>query len=224
MVMGFPPSALGPTSGWRRQPSRLVAAVSLVCAMAGLAHAADFKPTVQADGAHPRSPVEGTPRTPADDSRDPAKSLKAGYLYKFTAFVTWPASAFSGRSSPFRLCVVGHDPFGRVVERAGRGAMVGQHPVVVVRLPEVAMRPACHMLFLAEPRSHAPHRLTGVAARQPTLTVADAGLDVPGAMIQFVEVDGRLRFDIRADAAQAAGLVVSSKLLALAASPSDNGK
>ena len=86
------------------------------------------------------------------------------------------------------------------------------------------MRPACHMLFLAEPRSHAPHRLTGVAARQPTLTVADAGLDVPGAMIQFVEVDGRLRFDIRADAAQAAGLVVSSKLLALAASPSDNGK
>jgi hypothetical protein len=36
-------------------------------------------------------------------------------------------------------------------------------------------------------------------------------------MIQFVNVAGRVRFEIRADAAQAEDLTVSSKLLSLSA-------
>ena len=40
----------------------------------------------------------------------------------------------------------------------------------------------------------------------------------------FVTVENRLRFTIRADAAQAVGLTLSSKLLALSAQPREGGK
>ncbi|MFI3187409.1 MAG: YfiR family protein, partial [Methylococcaceae bacterium] len=34
--------------------------------------------------------------------------VKAGYLYNFTKFITWPEDS----SASFNLCIVGDDPFG----------------------------------------------------------------------------------------------------------------
>lgn len=222
MVLGFPPSAPGLTPGWRPLPLRLIAAVGALCAMAGVARAAEPLPAPHVEGARSAPKAEGRHAPPMTEGRDPAYAVKAGYLYKFTPFVDWPAAAFEAPSSPFRLCIVGHDPFGGVVDHAARGARVGEHPVVVVRLPAVARSPACHMLFLAASRGQTPQQVMAMVAGQPVLTVADEGLDAPGAVIQFVVIDSRLRFEIRADAAQAAGLTVSSKLLALAAQPRES--
>lgn len=158
------------------------------------------------------------------DARHKIYAVKAAYLYKLTAFVGWPAFAFEKPSSPFRLCVAGRDPFGGMVDHAVRGARVGEHPVVVVRMPVVAESPSCHMLFLGAAHTQTPREMLAMIAGQPLLTVADEGLDAPGAMVQFVTVDSRIRFAIRADVAQAAGLTVSSKLLALAAQPRETDR
>ena len=158
------------------------------------------------------------------DARHKIYAVKAAYLYKLTAFVGWPAFAFEKPSSPFRLCVAGRDPFGGMVDHAVRGARVGEHPVVVVRMPVVAKSPPCHMLFLGAAHTQTPREMLAMIAGQPLFTVADEGLDAPGAMVQFVTVDSRIRFAIRADVAQAAGLTVSSKLLALAAQPRETDR
>jgi len=218
MVMGFPPSASGLTVQRRRSLSWVVAIVAAAFAAPGVVHAADPAPPAQLDG--PRPAAREAPR----NDGDPIPAVKADYLYKFTAFVTWPSAAFEDASSPFRLCIAGHDPLGGVMDRTTRGARVGDHPVVLVRLPAMTKAPACHMLFLSSSRSQTPRQMTGMVAGLPMLTVADQGLEAPAAMIQFVEIEGRVRFEIRADAAQAAGLTVSSKLLALAASPRDVGR
>lgn len=203
MVLGFPPSAPGRTPGWRASPLRVVAAL---CAMAGAAQAGE------------------RPSAPQTEARHTSYAVKAAYLYKLTAFVGWPAFAFEKPSGPFRLCIAGRDPFGGVVDQAVRGARVGEHPVVVVRMPAVAKSPPCHMLFLAAAPGQTPREMLAMIAGQPLLTVADEGLDAPGAMVQFVTVDSRIRFEIRAEAAQAAGLTVSSKLLALAAQPRETAR
>lgn len=222
MVLGFPPSAPGLTPGWRASPWRVIATVGALCAMASMAGAAEPLPAPQVEGTRSTPKAEGRPAPPMTEGRDAAYVVKAGYLYKFTPFVDWPAAAFEAPSSPFRLCIAGHDPFGGVVDHAARGARVGEHPVVVVRLPAVARSSACHMLFLAASRGQTPQQVMAMVAGQPVLTVADEGLDAPGAVIQFIVIDGRIRFQIRADAAQAAGLTVSSKLLALAAQPKES--
>ena len=204
MVLGFPPSAPGPRPGRRLRPSSLLATAVSACVLSGI---------VQAHAAQ---------------ASEPGYSLKAGYLAKFTPFVGWPEAAFAGPGSPFHLCIGGHDPFGAIIDRATSGLRVGDHPVVVVRLPPAAKdgvkEPDCHLLFLGASRKQTPQQMLAVVAGRPVLTVADETLEAPGAMVQFVTVENRLRFTIRADAAQAAGLTLSSKLLALAAQPRDGGK
>jgi hypothetical protein len=207
MVLGFPPSAPWPPPGWRVSLSRVFAAAAMSCALAGAAHAGVGQ-------AGPR---------PAGD-HDDVHAIKASYLYKLTPFVDWPSGSFGESTSPFRLCVAGHDPFGGVLDHAMRGRRVGDHPVMVVRLPMVTKGAGCHMLFLSASRTQTPRQMLAMVAGEPVLTVADETLEAPDAMVQFVTLEGRVRFEIRADAAQAGGLVLSSKLQALAAPPRDGGK
>ncbi len=197
MVLGFPPSAPGLSPGWRAWLLRGLAAAFASCVIAGAAQAGD-----------------GPPSYP----------MKASYLYKFTPFVDWPTGAFEGPTSPFRLCIGGRDPFRGIMDRTARGRRVGDHPLVVVRLPTVARGAGCHLLFVGAAHGQSPQQMLTIVAGEPVLTVADEALDAPGAVVQFVTVAGRLRFVIRSDAAQANGLVLSSKLLALSTPARGGGR
>ena len=59
---------------------------------------------------------------------------------------------------------------------------------------------------------------------QPVLTVADDRFPTKRAMIQFVLIDGHVRFEIRSAVAQVSGLAVSSKLEALSATTKGDGR
>ncbi|WP_184717927.1 YfiR family protein [Caulobacter sp.] len=214
MVLGVPPHAPRLRSGWRHRPLSVLAAGLVLCGLGVL---------LPADGAHAARQV-AEPERPQVPVRIPAYVLKANYLHKFTPFTQWPATAFERPGSPFRLCIGGHDPMGEVVDRLARGRRVGEHPVVVVRLATVGKDSNCHVLFLGVSRTQTPQEVLALVAGKPVLTVADETLDAPGAVIQFVTVGGRLRFEIRPEIAQAQGLGLSSKLKALSASKSGDGR
>ncbi len=197
MVLGFPPSAPGRKPGWRTCSTWVITATALACVLFGAARAGE---------------------------QEPGYALKAGYLAKFTPFVDWPEEAFEAPGSPFRLCIGGRDPFGGAIDRVAGALHVGDHPVTIIRLPTVAKGAGCHLLFLSASRLQTPQQMLAVVAGKPVLTVADEDLEASGAMVQFVTVDSRLRFSIRADAAQASGLTLSSKLLALSAPPRDGAR
>lgn len=203
MVWGIPPSALRATSGGRFKPlRRLVGVTLLLCALSDQAFAHDHG------------------RRGHDHHGDKGPyGVKADYLAKFTPFASWPESAFEGPTSPFRLCIGGYDPFGGLIDRVTLGRRVGEHPIVVVRLATVSKGAECHMLFVSASRAQPPNQMFAAVAGRPVLTVADETLEAPEAMIQFVTVEGRVRFDIRSEAAQTEGLTLSSKLQSLSVSP-----
>lgn len=145
----------------------------------------------------------------------PDDVVKAGYLVKFAPFVTWPGQAFESPSSPFNLCVTGREGFDAMVDGAVRGLKVGDHPIAVIRLRAVTQDAPCHLLFVGRSRVQSPEEMIEAVAGRPVLTVADQGLSAPGAMIQFLMAEGRTRFEIRPQPAEAVGLVLSSKLLSL---------
>jgi len=151
-------------------------------------------------------------------------AIKADYLYKFTPFVEWPTTAFDGPVGPFKLCVAGQDPFGPVVDEAVRDHKVGDHPVIVIRLKTVDRGAPCHLLFLGRSRLQSPRRMLAAVDGQPVLTVADDRFPTKRAMIQFVLIDGHVRFEIRSAVAQVSGLAVSSKLEALSATTKGDGR
>jgi hypothetical protein len=145
-------------------------------------------------------------------------AVKATYLCKFAPFIEWPATAFTSRTSPFNLCILGDDPFGRTLDQAVRGQRVGDHPMIVRRLERMDGAETCHILYAGGsaklPAAEAVRRMRGA----PVLTVTDQSRGGSGGIIQFVLKDGRVRFEIDAAAATASQIVISSKLLSLALS------
>jgi YfiR/HmsC-like len=141
--------------------------------------------------------------------------VRAAFLYNFTKFVDWPASAQKS-AEPFRMCVLADAEFTRAVETIIGGESVLGRPLVLItpETPEVAR--ACQLLFVAHAEPEGARYLAAVRD-YPVLTVGDAPrfLDAGGA-IQFVLVDQRVRFDINLVAAERAGLRVSSNLLRVA--------
>lgn len=151
----------------------------------------------------------------ADESVEYA--VKAAFLYKFGFFVEWPAAAFASPASPFRLCILGDDPFGPTLDKAVGGQQIGSRPVEVRRLKTAGRDSGCHILYIGA--SEAPRLAQIIEALRGTgvLTVSDGRL--PGTatgIIHFQVKDDRVRFDIDDEAAAQNGLAISSKLMSLA--------
>lgn len=141
-------------------------------------------------------------------------AVKAAFLTKFPAYVAWPASARPRPGAPLQICILGGDPFGRLIDEAARGQQVDGHPLQVRRLAAPAQAGGCHVVFV---QGSAPAMLQGLQGK-PMLTVTDSPAAARGGMIHFVVHQGRVRFNI--DEAQAArsGVGISSRLLGIALS------
>lgn len=144
-------------------------------------------------------------------------ALKAAFLYKFTGFIDWPASAFAAPSDPFVIAVVGEDPFGRTLDDALAGQRIGAREVVLLRDPSGSTSPTCHVAFVRI-RDEARRRavLERFAGRPVLLVGEEDGFLEAGGMIRLVLTGDRVRFEVHRGTAERSGLKISSKLLALA--------
>jgi len=143
--------------------------------------------------------------------------LKAAIVSKLPQFVEWPSSALEGRST-IDLCIAAPDPFGNDLDELVAGESLGERKVAVRRIEREQDLAGCQLLVVAGPAA-TRRALLSQAATLPVLTVGDDArfLD-EGGIVRLRRVDGRMRFDINADAARRAGLRISSQLLQLAAS------
>jgi hypothetical protein len=142
--------------------------------------------------------------------------LKAAFLYNFTQFVEWPESAFSAPDSPFQLCIVGNDPFGRILDDIVTTEFVNKHPIVVRRIQDVENTTACHMVFVAQQTDIAFESVLRSIGDRPILVVGDLPqFAEKGGTIAFRVVNRRIRLEVNLSAARTANLKISSKLLRL---------
>lgn len=142
------------------------------------------------------------------------EQVKAVFVFNFSHFVEWPAASFDAVSSPFVICVLGSDSFGDRLDEVVQGEKLDQHPLTVNRLAGTDDTAGCEILFIDQTRgSQLPQVIKALNGRT-TLTVTDtARAAEQGAMIQFVTENNRIRLRINVEAARAAGLTISSKLL-----------
>jgi|HubBroStandDraft_5_1064220.scaffolds.fasta_scaffold60260_2 hypothetical protein len=143
--------------------------------------------------------------------------LKAVFILNFTRFVEWPAQTFAAPGDPFVIGILGDDPFGTRLDEAIRNEHVGDHPLVVRRYRKPEDLGNCQMLFIGRSEGAALGQISSGLGHRAVLVVSEIdGSAEKGAMIQFATENDRIRLRINADAAHAAGLVISSKLLHLA--------
>jgi len=112
---------------------------------------------------------------------------------------------------------LGADPFGTSLDQVLAGHLVGDRAVRVRRLQAIDQPDECQILYAGSSRAQAAAALNKVKGA-PVLTVTEQSLGVSGAVVQFYVKDGHVRFTLDPAAAQAHGMTISAKLLALAAS------
>lgn len=151
----------------------------------------------------------------AEAERPPREfQVKAVFLYNFAQFVEWPTHAFADRTSPLRIGVLGMDPFGPFLDELVRGEKVNGRPLVVERYRSLADVSDCHVLFVSGSEGRQTERIAEELRGRSILTVCDwEEYARNGAIVWFVMERNRVRLRINLDAAKAAGLTISSKLL-----------
>ena len=144
----------------------------------------------------------------------PEYQLKAVFLFNFAQFVEWPPNVLADPATPLVIGVLGEDPFGSYLDETVHNETVNEHPLVVRRFKGVDEITTCHILFISRrEQARLKQILDGLGGR-PVLTVSDADhFAGRGGMIRFVTEGGRIRLRVNLEAAQAANLTLSSKLL-----------
>ncbi|MBF0193248.1 MAG: YfiR family protein [Magnetococcales bacterium] len=139
--------------------------------------------------------------------------LKVAYLYHFTKFVKWPTTAFSDNNANFQLCIIGDDPFGKLLSVLSK-KKVKKRRITIRRLDDVKSVADCHILFVSRSEaSNLQSIFTGVIG-SPVLTVGEIDSFVQhGGMVNFTTREQKLRFEISQERAEDAGLKISATML-----------
>ena len=140
--------------------------------------------------------------------------VKAVFLFNFAQFVEWPAAAFPDAATPITIGVLGDDPFGAALDEVVQGESVNGRAMAVRRYRRLEEVGPCHILYISESEIRRLGQITARLMNRAVLTVSDAEEAARhGVMIGLFTENNRIRLRINVEAARAAGLVISSKLL-----------
>lgn len=138
---------------------------------------------------------------------------KAAFIYNVAQFSTFPDKNLG----TMEMCVLGRDPFGPVLN-SFVGKSVGASKLTV-RYPKNSTDAIkqCRILFISSSEEDNLGAITESAREAGILTVADMrGAARKGVMVELAIEDRRIAFEINNEAARAANIAVSSKVLRLA--------
>jgi len=143
--------------------------------------------------------------------------VKLAFLYNFTKFVEWPPDSYRDASAPLRICVAGDDPFSDDLIQELQTRTVGGRRVEIKTLKSSNALKGCHLVFVpATEKKRAAGIVAGLNGSS-ALTVGEfPGFIGLGGMINFTVEDNKVHFEVNVDAAERAGLKISSKVLILA--------
>jgi hypothetical protein len=159
----------------------------------------------------------GLPSVQGQHVKPTEYEVKATYLYNFSRFVEWPATAVWAKGASFEICVLGQDPFGAALNAILANETIAGKSVVartIVGPEDVAN---CRVVFISSSEDRRLKQILATLGDASVLTVSDLPeFTRRGGMVQFVLEDNRVRFEVNLATAQHAGLTLSSELLKVA--------
>ncbi|RSZ57299.1 YfiR family protein [Massilia atriviolacea] len=140
-------------------------------------------------------------------------AAKAAFIYNIALFSTFP-----NPDAPLvKLCVLGRDPFGSLLAGLeGKPLGAAKMTIAYPRSGGDALR-QCQIVFVSASEGDTLALLAQSARQDGVLTVSDAkGAARLGIMVELGVEDRRIAFEFNAEAARAANITLSSKVLRLA--------
>lgn len=153
--------------------------------------------------------------TAAHAAQFSVEAVKAAYLFRFAQYVEWPDAP---ADQTFVFAVSGAEDVAVHLERLLTGMTVNGRRATVRRVARSADLEGVHVLYVGADAFARTRSLRASAIRRPILIVTEneQGLD-GGGVINFIELNRKLRFEISLIAADRSGLRINSELLSVAA-------
>lgn len=137
--------------------------------------------------------------------------MKAEYIYNFLKFIDWKYR----QKGDFVFCVAGKNPFDSDWEVFGKKQIRGKKIIFGQSAHTDPTR--CDILFVSSTEASHVSEMIKEIGNSRILTISDTdGFSEKGIIINLRNETGKIRFEINPEAAEKAGIRISSKLLNLA--------
>ena len=138
--------------------------------------------------------------------------VKAAFIYNLAKFVEWPGKSLDDVST-LNLYIIGDDPFGTDMD-AIRDKLIKGKRIVIKQIDSPdALKNAGILFISSSEKEQLPDILKGISGL-PILTVGDTkSFAQRGVMVNLYLENSKIRFEINLEAANLAGLKISSNLL-----------
>jgi hypothetical protein len=144
--------------------------------------------------------------------------IKAGYLYNFTKFISWPEN----ESETFNLCIIGKDPFGSIIDPIEKRS-VKNKPIRLYRFQSMTEAKHCHLVYFGDSDQQwgnidfSLSDILTVSSLENTLMTGETKKYIQaGGMFSFFLKKGKVKLHINLQALKKSNLEVSAKLMEIA--------
>ncbi|MGF1638206.1 MAG: YfiR family protein [Cyclobacteriaceae bacterium] len=136
------------------------------------------------------------------------------FIYNFTKYVKWPNES----NNTFIIGVLGNsDVYASLVEMSEKKKEASGGQLKVVKFNSLADIGDCHILFVPERESSKLAEINAKTSGKNILVITEkSGLAEKGSVINFIEEEGKLKFELNQAQAEIRGLKVSGSLISLA--------
>ena len=149
--------------------------------------------------------------------------VKAAFLRNFAHYVTWPAEVFTGVGSSWKICVLGNDPFGDILDQSLSGRTEQGRPFEIHRAETLNELPRCQIVYVAYQDAAKRRAALAELRKSSILTVGDAPDFLrEGGIIQF-QIGERVEMSINLDQSRYASLTIPTKMLEVSRDVVENG-
>lgn len=140
--------------------------------------------------------------------------VKAGFIFNFLKFVSWPQEA---QSDSWNIGIIASDGIVDLVSETLAGKTIDGRAVNVFKLNPKADDQGCHVVFVCRRSTERASGFTESLRGKEILIVGESeGFAQAHGIIGFVKKGQNLRLEINPSRAKGAGLVISGKLASLA--------
>ncbi len=136
------------------------------------------------------------------------------FIYNFSRLIEWPANY---RTGDFVIGVLGASEVAGELESYTKGKKVGTQNIQVIRYKAPTEIQHCHILFVPFVRTKQLSEVIAAIGTQSTLIITEkSGALNDGSAINFVILEDKMKFELKAENANKYGIRFSAKLQEMA--------
>ena len=137
--------------------------------------------------------------------------IRANYLYQFASNSNWPSEWKKGT---FNAAIVGNPEVSEIMASKYAGKPIGSQSLNVMGASEMAVTPQVHVLFVDRSKKADLAKYVKEYKGKSTLIVTNwEGALAQGAHINFLSIDGSIRFELNKTAMTEALITPGIKIL-----------